>query len=397
MVQAKKRLTAPIERGSGWLRIAATPHEAYAFHKGWVSDVSGEYAARLGDETYIFPIRIWEKMVAWSKKSKDLERSGIFSIRQTSPHIYEAMDFIPLGSLAYDPSIRNEEVSDVYATQGTDFLFDNLLEASTIEALGIDLELQWRLISEESSGNIIISAHSHHRNAYYRDSPSKPDQKDVGKEGIAFVYCNAVKKGFIYNEDTVVEVEQKLYLRASGSSRDSASGKGGSEGKIEPSPISLKDAQEKLTVKTLPRVNKDGEAGVPPDDSETTPESASGTDKKETSPDLARRSSRGTKWSPEIIIKKIKRLHREKVDLNSVAICNSYLALHAAARYRFGSWGKAIQAAGLDYEEIKRPLGRKAERPAESAGINAKKAKETSDKLINLLKQRDWRNAIPLL
>jgi hypothetical protein len=71
------------------------------------------------------------------------------------------------------------------------------------------------------------------------------------------------------------------------------------------------------------------------------------------------------KWTPEKIIAEIKRLYMEGKDLSITAMQRSYpnlVAIAQSPRY-FGSWRAAIEAAGLDYELIKRQRGRRRKEP----------------------------------
>ena len=58
------------------------------------------------------------------------------------------------------------------------------------------------------------------------------------------------------------------------------------------------------------------------------------------------------KWSKESIIEKILELHQQSVSLNAIAVMENNVKLYGAARTHFGSWQNAINAAGLDYNEI---------------------------------------------
>jgi hypothetical protein len=62
-------------------------------------------------------------------------------------------------------------------------------------------------------------------------------------------------------------------------------------------------------------------------------------------------------WTRERIIEEIQRLHAEGQDLSwrhvSTVLAPS-LAAAATRRNRFGSWRKALEAAGLSYDEIRR-------------------------------------------
>ena len=62
-------------------------------------------------------------------------------------------------------------------------------------------------------------------------------------------------------------------------------------------------------------------------------------------------------WTRNRIIARIQELHRQGVDLswrNISTRVDPQLAAAATKPNRFGSWGAAIEAAGLDYEEIRR-------------------------------------------
>jgi hypothetical protein len=64
----------------------------------------------------------------------------------------------------------------------------------------------------------------------------------------------------------------------------------------------------------------------------------------------------GRVWTKDKLIAEIKRLYNEGVDLSPTAIQESNSALFSSARSRshFGSWRAAIEAAGLDYDDLKR-------------------------------------------
>jgi hypothetical protein len=67
------------------------------------------------------------------------------------------------------------------------------------------------------------------------------------------------------------------------------------------------------------------------------------------------------KWTKESILREIQRLYAEGKDLSVTAMQRNYPNLLAIAQspYYFGSWQAAIEAAGLDYELIKRQRGRR--------------------------------------
>ena len=59
-------------------------------------------------------------------------------------------------------------------------------------------------------------------------------------------------------------------------------------------------------------------------------------------------------WTTEMIINKIKRLYKANEDLMASSVRDNHTALFIAARRdnELGSWEKAIEAAGLDYQDI---------------------------------------------
>lgn len=59
-------------------------------------------------------------------------------------------------------------------------------------------------------------------------------------------------------------------------------------------------------------------------------------------------------WSRDEVVREIRSLAERKAALNSGHIARNYPALAYAARKYAGGWEKAIAAAGLDYERIRR-------------------------------------------
>jgi hypothetical protein len=59
-------------------------------------------------------------------------------------------------------------------------------------------------------------------------------------------------------------------------------------------------------------------------------------------------------WSRSKIIATIKRLHREGEDLSCARMQRDHGDLAAAAAKRFGNWGNAVKASGIDYDAIRR-------------------------------------------
>jgi hypothetical protein len=62
------------------------------------------------------------------------------------------------------------------------------------------------------------------------------------------------------------------------------------------------------------------------------------------------------KWTAEIIVATIRRLHQQGVDLSPTGIRKTHGALFSSARSKshFGSWRRAVERAGIDYSRVKR-------------------------------------------
>jgi hypothetical protein len=56
------------------------------------------------------------------------------------------------------------------------------------------------------------------------------------------------------------------------------------------------------------------------------------------------------RWTPEEVLAEIRALYRQGVDLRPSAVAKHHQTLLVAARKRFGTWAKAVKAAGIDYE-----------------------------------------------
>jgi len=79
-------------------------------------------------------------------------------------------------------------------------------------------------------------------------------------------------------------------------------------------------------------------------------------------------------WSSEKIIEEIKKLRKAKKPLNSIYIQNHHKPLYMATVKRFKSWGKAVHAAGCDYKKIRlRQLLSKAEIKEQILKLHARK------------------------
>lgn len=64
----------------------------------------------------------------------------------------------------------------------------------------------------------------------------------------------------------------------------------------------------------------------------------------------------GNRWTADSIVARIRKLAAARVDLSPTGVRESHSALFSAARSRshFGSWRAAVEAAGLNYSQVKR-------------------------------------------
>ncbi len=63
-------------------------------------------------------------------------------------------------------------------------------------------------------------------------------------------------------------------------------------------------------------------------------------------------------WSKEKVITELKKYHKQGVILRDTVIAKKDNRLYGAAARYFGSWGKAVEAIGLDYSKIVKPRKR---------------------------------------
>lgn len=59
-------------------------------------------------------------------------------------------------------------------------------------------------------------------------------------------------------------------------------------------------------------------------------------------------------WSEEKIIEEIQGLRSQKLDLSQVSVAEINSKLLAAGQKFFGSWSKAVEAAGIDYQKVRK-------------------------------------------
>ena len=113
------------------------------------------------------------------------------------------------------------------------------------------------------------------------------------------------------------------------------------------------------------------------------------------------------RWSKEAIIQEIRNLHASGVDLSfrAMALSQHNAMVYAAIRPKyFGSWKTALEASGLEAEEIYRYrsweeadiLGEIRRLQSEGADLSSKSMDETSNRLIATARRRfgNWGRAL---
>ncbi|MEO0225499.1 MAG: hypothetical protein ABIL05_00950, partial [candidate division WOR-3 bacterium] len=60
------------------------------------------------------------------------------------------------------------------------------------------------------------------------------------------------------------------------------------------------------------------------------------------------------KWTPERVLEEIMVIYRKGKPLSSGYAIKHYPSLYHGARGRFGSWPKAIEACGIDYDSVRK-------------------------------------------
>jgi len=112
-------------------------------------------------------------------------------------------------------------------------------------------------------------------------------------------------------------------------------------------------------------------------------------------------------WTRERIIARIRDLHAQGVDLSWRNVClnvDPQLAAAATKKSHFGSWREALEAAGLDYDAIRRYREWDDERILEMVrefhksgkGLNAKNVEQEDITLITAARRRfdSWHQAL---
>jgi hypothetical protein len=59
-------------------------------------------------------------------------------------------------------------------------------------------------------------------------------------------------------------------------------------------------------------------------------------------------------WTRQAIIDEIRRLHKAKEDMSFAALEQNHLSLMRAAAWHYGTWRRAVEEAGIDYETLSR-------------------------------------------
>lgn len=63
---------------------------------------------------------------------------------------------------------------------------------------------------------------------------------------------------------------------------------------------------------------------------------------------------RTRQWTPERIVERIRELHRARADLSDQSSAAYDGSLYGACQVHYGSWRAAVEAAGIDYSEVRR-------------------------------------------
>lgn len=93
-------------------------------------------------------------------------------------------------------------------------------------------------------------------------------------------------------------------------------------------------------------------------------------------------------WSKAKVLEEVKALKKGRKPLNSLFIQRKMRPLYLAALKRFGSWGKALKAAGLDYSKVK--LRRTLSKPFVKSALLKLRAKGESLAYTNMRKRHLW-------
>ncbi len=208
IADTRERLKRPIERGTKWLRITATPQEAHAFHASWIKKEEGYVDTSFNEHRYRIPRNILAKMKAWFKGSMDFERIG-YLIADLKEGGIEIFDFEPIGSIAMDPMTfgAGTDQQTTQSSQPSSLFFYDREEIA--KAVGVDLDIEENSLAQ-GRDHLIIQVHSHHETSQYPNGPSKTDQRGVKLKDVvaAGVYSVKTGEGYFYDQKNVGKINQ---------------------------------------------------------------------------------------------------------------------------------------------------------------------------------------------
>jgi DNA-binding XRE family transcriptional regulator len=90
-------------------------------------------------------------------------------------------------------------------------------------------------------------------------------------------------------------------------------------------------------------------------------------------------------WSAEVVVQEIRRRQENGLPINAHAAQNDDPSLCAAATYYHGSWGKAIEAAGIEYLEHRKTQEWTPEKITERIQFAYERGADLADNTVNVL------------
>ncbi len=195
--ELRQRLSLPYKdkvgefiRGNGWIRISATPKEAYWFYNTWSKKIGGTHETTSEGKKIIFNIDALRKAAHWFRGNEEFERVGFFVAERKENEIL-ITDFIPVPSYVMDPTLS----TDIEIKQNLRILnFPREVE----DALGLSSR-GYELFFPNSKS--LIPIHSHPAWSHYPKGPSKHDVTGMKPGTVEFVFGLAEKVFSIYNSD----------------------------------------------------------------------------------------------------------------------------------------------------------------------------------------------------